>query len=693
MGYRRALPALAVCLAACGDNNHPGGGTLLVSPQTGLYTDEAGTEATFTIGLSGEPDEPIVVQLTSMNIDEGTVSPRQLTFTKANYMRAQTVTITGVDDDRADGDRPYTVRVGTDVLGSYEIEVVNGDDDTAGVAVTPIVGLMTTEGGTQATFTVALMSEPTALVTVPIASSDASEGSVSVPQLTFGASNWNVPQTVTIDGVQDDAPDGSVAYSIVLGALTSADLGYDGFDPDDVQVLNVDDDVFGFGVTPTTGLAVSEAGAQATFSVVLQTQPTADVTIDVTSSAPDEATASTSELVFTASNWNTPQTVTITGEDDSIDDDSQPFTIVLGAATSTDPEYDGGDPADVSGTTSDDDTADVLVTAAGTLTTTEGGAAETFTVRLATQPTAPLTIAVMSSDTTEGTVSPAMLSFSTSNWMTPQTVTVTGVNDSATDGDVPYTVALAAPVTTDTKYAGIDPADLDAVNKDNDVPGVTIDPASDLVVSEYGDADQVTIALNTPPAANVVIALSSSDTSEGTVLPSSLTFTPANWNVPQTVTVTGQDDAIADGDIAFSVVTEAAASADSAYDGLAVPDIAVTNLDNDKEQVVVDARKRLLVSENGMSATFRVGLVVAPTATVTCTLSSSDPSEATVSPTTLTFQPTDFDFRTVTVTGVDDNLVDNDVGLSIVLAPCTSADPAYDGSNPLDVAVLNRDND
>lgn len=46
MGYRRASPALAVCLAACGDNNHPGGGTLLVSPQTGLYTDEAGTEAT-----------------------------------------------------------------------------------------------------------------------------------------------------------------------------------------------------------------------------------------------------------------------------------------------------------------------------------------------------------------------------------------------------------------------------------------------------------------------------------------------------------------------------------------------------------------------------------------------------------------------------------------------------------------------
>ena len=49
----------------------------------------------------------------------------------------------------------------------------------------------------------------------------------------------------------------------------------------------------------------------------------------------------------------------------------------------------------------------------------------------------------------------------------------------------------------------------------------------------------------------MTIALSSSDTTEGTVGPASLTFTTANWNVAQTVTVTGVDDAVVDGDVAL----------------------------------------------------------------------------------------------------------------------------------------------
>ena len=55
---------------------------------------------------------------------------------------------------------------------------------------------------------------------------------------------------------------------------------------------------------------------------------------------------------------------------------------------------------------------------------------------------------------------------------------------------------------------------------------------------------------------------------EGAVSPASLTFTPANWNTPQTVTITGVNDFLDDGDIAYSIVTAAATSADSTYAGL-----------------------------------------------------------------------------------------------------------------------------
>ena len=53
----------------------------------------------------------------------------------------------------------------------------------------------------------------------------------------------------------------------------------------------------------------------------------------------------------------------------------------------------------------------------------------------------------------------------------------------------------------------------------------------------------------------MTIGLSSSDPTEGTVAPASLTFTTVNWNVPQTVTVTGVDDVLDDGDVAYTIVT------------------------------------------------------------------------------------------------------------------------------------------
>lgn len=695
MGSRRAFAATAllVSFVGCGDNHHPGESTLVISPQTGLYTDETGATSTVTIALSAEPVGTIAVALASSAMDEGTVSPATLVFTRENYARAQTVTITGVDDKRADGDRAYTIRVGTDLLGSFELDVVNGDNDSAGVTVTPLVGLMTTEAGAQATFTVALTSEPFANVLVPLSSSDPSEGTVSSPSITFAPGTWDQPQTVTVHGAQDTLDDGSVAYSVVLGTLNSADLNYDELDPDDVHVLNVDDDVYGIAVTPGTGLVTTEAGTADTFQVVLQTQPTANVTIAVSSTSTNELTLSTTQLVFTPANWDTAQTVTVTGKNDAIDDDDQPFTVALAPAVSSDSAYAGIDPPDVTGMNTDDDAAGVTVTPTVALVTTEAGGSDSFSVQLTSQPTAPLTIAVSSLDTSEGIPAQTLLSFTPASWMTAQTVTVIGQNDTMTDGNVVYTVQLANPTTTDPKYAAINPDDVSLTNEDNDIPGFTFDPDTGLTVSEFQDSEPVGVTLNTPPTANVTITFSSSDTTEGTVSPLSLTFTPANWNVQQFVNVTGVNDTIADGNIGFLLVTGTSSSADTAYNGIDPPDIDVINLDNDIAQVYVKARAKLSVSETGTSTTFRVRLTVQPTATVTCTLQSSDLSEGTVSPTTLTFQQNNFGFRTVTVTGVDDAVNDGDTAFTIVLNACTSTDLQYQSVNPRDVSVTNRDND
>ena len=118
-------------------------------------------------------------------------------------------------------------------------------------------------------------------------------------------------------------------------------------------------------------------------------------------------------------------------------------------------------------------------------------------------------------------------------------------------------------------------------NTDNDAAGITVTPTTGLTTTEAGGTATFTVVLTTQPTADVTIGLSSSDTTEGTVAPASLTFTTANWNVAQTVTVTGVDDAVDDGNVAYTIVTAPATSSDPTYSGVNAADVTVTNTDND----------------------------------------------------------------------------------------------------------------
>ncbi|MCF7865240.1 MAG: hypothetical protein K9M11_01935, partial [Candidatus Pacebacteria bacterium] len=108
-------------------------------------------------------------------------------------------------------------------------------------------------------------------------------------------------------------------------------------------------------------------------------------------------------------------------------------------------------------------------------------------------------------------------------------------------------------------------------------PGVTVTPTSGLTTTEAGSSTTFTIVLNSQPSSDVTIGLSSSNAAEGTASPASLTFTNSNWSTPQTVTVTGVDDASVDGDVAYTIITGATASSDSSYNGLTVSDVSLTN--------------------------------------------------------------------------------------------------------------------
>ncbi len=175
--------------------------------------------------------------------------------------------------------------------------------------------------------------------------------------MTFTILNWSTPRTITVTGLDDLVDDGDIGYSVVTGSATSFDVAYNGLNPSDVSVVNVDNDTAGISVTPGSGLSTTEAGGTATFTIVLQSQPTADVSIGLASSDLSEGTVSPSVAVFTAANWNSPQTITITGVNDTIVDGTIAYSIITSAATSTDASYSGLDASDVSVSNVDDDVA------------------------------------------------------------------------------------------------------------------------------------------------------------------------------------------------------------------------------------------------------------------------------------------------------------------------------------------------
>ncbi len=237
-------------------------------------------------------------------------------------------------------------------------------------------------------------------------------------------------------------------------------------------------------------------------------------------------------------------------------------------------------------------TPGITVNPTSGLTTTEAGGTAQFTIVLDSAPTGNVSISLSSSDTSEGTVSPGSVTFTSANWSTAQTVTVTGVDDAIVDGNIAYTIITAAASSSDSNYSGLNASDVSVTNTDDDVggsPGITVNPTSGLTTTEAGGSAQFTIVLDSAPTANVSIGLSSSITSEGTVAPASVTFTTGNWNTPQTITVTGVDDVIVDGNVAYTIITAAATSTDGTYNGLNASDVAVTNMDNDGAPAAVPA--------------------------------------------------------------------------------------------------------
>ena len=219
----------------------------------------------------------------------------------------------------------------------------SGGDPLGSVRLSLPSGQTTTEAGGTLEVDVSLTIAPTATVTLKLTSSDMGEGTVAPATLIFTPDTWETPHPVTITGADDLEDDGHVVYAI-RGTLTSSDRRFNNVIINGPDVTNRDDDptfvseapvIF----SPSSRLITTEAGGTATFDVSLKEQPTDTMTLTLELPDTREATLSAPTLTFTPSNWNTAQTVTVTGVDDTHNDGHVTYTL-RATLKSVDPRFD-----------------------------------------------------------------------------------------------------------------------------------------------------------------------------------------------------------------------------------------------------------------------------------------------------------------------------------------------------------------
>ena len=287
---------------------------------------------------------------------------------------------------------------------------------------------------------------------------------------------------------------------------------------------------------------VEDGTANTTYTVRLSSQPSHDATVDLTIEGDEVFTVSPTPLTFTggnSGNWQTPQTVTVTGVSD--DDPEDESTVIQHRVTIDSKRYvSEWLPAAVE----DDDVPDVTLVIEGnnTLTgvaTMEEGQFATYPVALTEEPDDDVTVSIYSSSSSALRVSPSSLTFTKDNYDTAQNVTITARSDSDAEDEL---VNVYHEVLVGGSYYEV--ARVRAIITDPIFPRLTLSEDT-LSVSE-GETNTYTIVPAAEPSWNFTITLESSDTESVTVSPPNATFTRGtngNWETPQTITVTGvQDD-------------------------------------------------------------------------------------------------------------------------------------------------------
>ena len=402
--------------------------------------------------------------------------------------------------------------------------------------------------------------------------------------------------------------------------------------------------------------------------------------------ASNGVTLDVSSLSFKATDWSTQQKVTVTAADDADAAD--------GAATITHAfaggDYQGLSAVEMTVNIRDTDIRSVVVST-DSVTVAEGGSSS-YTVVLTSQPTGAVTVTPSRTGSPDVTVSPSPLTFTTGNWFTPQTVTVSADHDLDASNDA----ARVSHGVSGADYADETAADVFVTVSDDetassmvvlsvDKEGVDEDAGSSIVT--------VTATLNEAPrTVNTVVAVTVGDPNDSamegtdyeTIGNLSLYIVPGTTSGTVSFTLTPTDNHLDEADKALTV--------DGSVTGLSVTATTVTIHDDDRTGVTVSETALTVTEEDTTGGSYTVVLDSQPAAGVVVTVAGHVGSEVSPNPTTLTFTSTNWGTaQEVTVTAAHD--VDGNDDTVTLSHSAASSDGDYQGIAIDGVAVTVADNE
>ena len=488
-----------------------------VYPSTSTMN-EGETIQCYFVALADDPGGEVTMTLTASMPGSLTISPSTLTFNSDNYRDMQPITLTAVEDINANDE---SVAILHDLPGYRQVtlSIDITDNDPGGITITPRNEFTLPEGPGNYSYRVHLTRDPGVGKTVVVERSGNTDGITFYTANLYGTltftggpdGTWDVPQTYNfgIDRDSDNVDNTYVAtHTTTIDGFTSSSdvilhvvethpntrqrarpVVYTGADmiveipepvdceddPDHEDCEEPDPNHFPLPTVAPSRLHVVEGSSARSYSVFFTEDPMTDITVTITTESANSTLASWSvtplTLTFTGGengNWHTPQWVAVSGVADS-DTDDDLLTIGHRATSYTQDgsvarqEYGDSVIANLY-----DNNTDAVTVSDIALAINEGATA-TYTVSLASDPGGTATVTPTSSDTSSVTISPALLTFTSSDWMNPQTVTVQAVQDPDGDHETATISHAVSGYTTATP-----PASVSVDVTDDEAPTISI---------------------------------------------------------------------------------------------------------------------------------------------------------------------------------------------------------------------------